>query len=113
MPALAAQGARHNPFSPPIPSNLLHPIFLIGSRKAKVFWTSVPKAPIHEEREMLPAEDEVGISNQRWCLRQPDILWLRKTRASFISVSLLPFERTAAITRDRFALVKTSATDRE
>jgi len=45
------------------------------------------------------------------CLRQPLIPWARNIDASFNSVSLLPFDRMAAMTCERFRFDKTSAID--
>jgi len=50
-----------------------------------------------------------GLPGNRLCLRHPLIPYVRKIDTNFISVSLLPFDRIAAMTRERFRFEKTSA----
>jgi hypothetical protein len=45
------------------------------------------------------------------CLRQPMIPWARRIEANFSSVSLLAFDRMAAMICERFRFEKTSAID--
>lgn len=52
-----------------------------------------------------------GLPGNRWCRRQPLIPCARKIDASFNSVSLLPFDRMAAMTCERFFFENTSAID--
>ena len=49
-----------------------------------------------------------GLPGSRWFRRQPRIPFPRRIVTSLSSVSLFPFERTAAMTRDRFFLENTS-----
>jgi hypothetical protein len=50
-----------------------------------------------------------GVPGNRWCRRQPLIPLVRSIDASFSSVSLLPLDRIAAITCERFSFEKMSA----
>jgi hypothetical protein len=50
-----------------------------------------------------------GLPGNGWCRRQPLIPRSRKMAANFSSVSLLPFDRIAAMTCERFFFEKTSA----
>jgi hypothetical protein len=52
-----------------------------------------------------------GLPTNGWCRRQPLIPCARRMDANFNSVSLLPFDRMAAITCERFLFEKTSAID--
>jgi hypothetical protein len=52
-----------------------------------------------------------GFPGNGRCLRQPVIPWARRIETSFSSVSLLPFDRMAAITSERLRFEKMSAID--
>jgi len=52
-----------------------------------------------------------GFPGNGRCLRQPLIPWARRIEANFNSVSLLPFDRMAAMTCERFSFEKISAID--
>ena len=54
-----------------------------------------------------------GLPGNDCCRRQPLIPCARKMDISFNSVSLFPFERTSAITSERFLLLHTSGTSRQ
>jgi hypothetical protein len=49
-----------------------------------------------------------GLPGNGWCRRQPLIPCSRKMDTNFSSVSLLPFDRMAAMTCERFLFEKTS-----
>ena len=50
-----------------------------------------------------------GFPGNEGCLRQPLIPWARRIEANLNSVALLPFDRMAAMTCERFRFEKTSA----
>jgi hypothetical protein len=52
-----------------------------------------------------------GFPGKGGCLRQPLIPWARRIEANFSSVALLPFDRMAAMTCERFSFEKTSVID--
>ncbi len=67
-PAAFSQLAVHFPVTFPVACDLGFPEFPIPLWRTVALGTSVPEAPVHEDRQPLPAEAEVGFP---WELQMP------------------------------------------
>jgi hypothetical protein len=92
-----------------IAAEVWEPVFAVAHRIAAVFGQPCQKQPSTNRARRWRLNTKSGLPGRDWWRRQPVIRAARRMVASLSSVSLLPYERIAAMTRLRFVLVKTSA----
>jgi hypothetical protein len=97
----------------PVALNVPHyfslPIEAIGRGNGTATLAAMPKTAVHKYCQPHMRKGKSGLPMIEYCRRQPVTWEMRRAAASAISVERFPFERIAAIMRERWALVKISA----